>query len=87
MLHYYSPFKVAEILPTLSALFPGRIDLGLARGGASPEAAAPSADGAPPLAGLAEFEALFERKTLELIAPPRKGRDADLGADKIDAQV
>src|SRR5579862_4375941 len=28
LLHYYSPFKVAEVFHTLSSLFPDRIDLG-----------------------------------------------------------
>ncbi|MDH6246093.1 MsnO8 family LLM class oxidoreductase [Mycobacterium sp. OTB74] len=32
LLRYYSPFKVAELYLTLSAAFPGRLDLGLCRG-------------------------------------------------------
>jgi alkanesulfonate monooxygenase SsuD/methylene tetrahydromethanopterin reductase-like flavin-dependent oxidoreductase (luciferase family) len=32
LLRYYSPLKVAETFRALSALFPGRIDLGIARG-------------------------------------------------------
>jgi luciferase family oxidoreductase group 1 len=32
LLSYYSPFKVAETFQTLAALYPGRIDLGVARG-------------------------------------------------------
>ena len=52
LLNYYSPFKVAEVFHTLSALFPDRIDLGIARGaGAAPEIADLLRDGA---AGLAD---------------------------------
>jgi luciferase family oxidoreductase group 1 len=80
LLHYYSPFKVAEVFHTLSALFPGRVDLGLARGvGASPEAAALLRDGAAAPADLAAFEVVFERKTMELVARLREGREADVG--------
>jgi luciferase family oxidoreductase group 1 len=32
LLRYYSPLKVAEVFLTLEALFPGRIELGVARG-------------------------------------------------------
>lgn len=32
LLRYYSPFKVAETFLTIEALFPGRIDLGVAKG-------------------------------------------------------
>jgi len=44
LLPYYSPYKVAEQFNLLSALFPGRIDLGLGRSGGS-EAQAPAALG------------------------------------------
>jgi luciferase family oxidoreductase group 1 len=74
LLNYYSPFKVAEVFHTLATLFPDRIDLGLARGiGAAPEAAALLHDGAARPADAAAAEALFERKTRDLIALLRAG--------------
>ncbi|MGU3575408.1 MsnO8 family LLM class oxidoreductase [Brucellaceae bacterium C25G] len=36
LLNHYSPYKVAEALRTLSALFPGRIDVGIGRATAGP---------------------------------------------------
>lgn len=39
LLPYYSPLKVAETFLTLEALFPGRIDLGVARGPGVPSGA------------------------------------------------
>ena len=44
LLPYYSPYKVAEQFNLMSALFPGRIDLGLGRSGGS-EGQAPAALG------------------------------------------
>jgi luciferase family oxidoreductase group 1 len=77
LLHYYSPLKVAEVFYTLSALFPGRIDLGVARGiGATPEAEDLLYDGAPKLAGAAA-EAAFERKLTDLVAHLRNGHDGE----------
>ncbi len=46
MLSHYSPFKVAEVFHMLSALYPGRIDLGIGRApGGDAEAAAALARG------------------------------------------
>lgn len=36
LLNHYSPYKVAEAMRTLSALFPGRIDVGIGRATAGP---------------------------------------------------
>lgn len=36
LLNHYSPYKVAEALRTLGALFPGRIDVGIGRATAGP---------------------------------------------------
>ncbi|WP_143959462.1 LLM class flavin-dependent oxidoreductase [Litoribacter populi] len=36
LIYYHSPFRVASTFKMLSSLFPGRIDLGLARGGVDP---------------------------------------------------
>lgn len=38
LLNHYSPYKVAEALRTLNALFPGRIDVGIGRATAGPVA-------------------------------------------------
>jgi luciferase family oxidoreductase group 1 len=38
LLNHYSPYKVAEAMRTLNALFPGRIDLGIGRATAGPVA-------------------------------------------------
>src|SRR5262249_29209768 len=75
LLNYYSPFKVAEVFHTLSTLFPGRIDLGLARGiGAAADAAALLRDGA---ATRSDADAVvFERKTRDLIAHLRSEYEA-----------
>ena len=58
LLPYYSPFKVAEQFNALSALFPGRIDLGLGRSGGS-EGHAPNALGVRST-GAATFAAIDE---------------------------
>ena len=74
LLNYYSPFKVAEAFHTLSTLFPNRIDLGIARGiGASPDVAELLRDGGAKPADVNAVEALFERKTRDLIAYLRLG--------------
>jgi luciferase family oxidoreductase group 1 len=63
LLSYYSPLKVAEVFHTLSTLFPGRIDLGLARGlGGAPETVELLRDGRPKPEDAKASEALFERK-------------------------
>ena len=36
LLNHYSPYKVAEAMRTLNALFPGRIDVGIGRATAGP---------------------------------------------------
>jgi alkanesulfonate monooxygenase SsuD/methylene tetrahydromethanopterin reductase-like flavin-dependent oxidoreductase (luciferase family) len=36
LLPYYSPLKVAEVFRMYEALFPGRVDLGIARAGRQP---------------------------------------------------
>jgi luciferase family oxidoreductase group 1 len=78
LLHYYSPFKVAEVFHTLAALFPNRIDLGVARGiGATPEAADLLRDGLTKPADPAAADAAFERKLADLMKHLRAGRDAD----------
>ncbi|CAN5199226.1 LLM class flavin-dependent oxidoreductase [soil metagenome] len=38
LLNHYSPYKVAEAMRTLNALFPGRIDVGIGRATAGPQA-------------------------------------------------
>jgi luciferase family oxidoreductase group 1 len=78
LLGYYSPLKVAEVFHILSALFPDRIDLGLARGvGAPPELADLLRDGQAKPADAKAAEAQFERKTLELIAHLRSGYETE----------
>lgn len=68
LLNYYSPHKVAENFITLSSLFAGRIDLGLARGqGASPETVERLMDGRPKLEDGAAHGAMFEQKVKTLI--------------------
>jgi len=72
LLSHYSPLKVAEIFHVLSALFPGRIDLGLGRAdGARPATAAALRAGA--------YGALepFSQKLVELLALI-DGRDENL---------
>jgi luciferase family oxidoreductase group 1 len=77
LLNYYSPFKVAEVFHTLSALFPDRIDLGIARGaGAAPEIADLLRDGAAGPADAAAAAALFERKLKDLIGYLGAGHQA-----------
>jgi luciferase family oxidoreductase group 1 len=77
LLGYYSPFKVAEVFHTLSTLFPDRIDLGLARGaGGAPETTDLLRDGQAKPADMQAAEALFERKTRDLIAHLRSGHEA-----------
>ncbi len=76
LLNYHSPFKVAEVFHTLAALFPDRIDLGLARGaGAAPEVRALLRDGQPGPIDASAAGALFERKTRDLIAHLRTGQE------------
>lgn len=65
LLQYYSPFHVAEIYLALEALFPGRIDLGLARGPGvnSPATALKLVSNSP-----AELQqGVFEQKVLETV--------------------
>ncbi len=82
LLSYYSPLKVAEVFHTLSTLFPGRIDLGLARGmGGAPETVELLHDGRPKLEDAAARAALFERKTTDLIAHLCAGYEAQRKAD------
>ena len=77
LLNYYSPFKVAETFHTLATLFPGRIDLGLARGiGATPEVAALLWDALPRPVNANAAAALFERKVRDVIAHLRSGYEA-----------
>src|SRR5262245_36252023 len=68
LLGFYSPFKVAEIFHTLSALFPDRIDLGIARGiGVGQTISALLFDGAAGPADEMAAAAAFERKLKDLI--------------------
>jgi luciferase family oxidoreductase group 1 len=68
LLNYYSPFKVAEIFHTLAALFPDRIDLGIARAsGAEAEAANLLRDGAARPADAAAAAAVYECKIKDVI--------------------
>lgn len=79
LLRYYSPFKVAETFLTIEALFPGRIDLGVAKGPGITvaETAAALVDGN-------EWELrddVFDRKVHDLVcalraAPPASESDA-----------
>lgn len=58
LLPYYSPFKVAEQFRLLASLHPGRIDLGVGRGGGS-EGHAPQALGVRPGDPFAAFDTLL----------------------------
>jgi luciferase family oxidoreductase group 1 len=46
LLRHYSPFKVGDTFRCAEALYPGRVDVGIARGGTSPDTAAALLDGA-----------------------------------------
>jgi luciferase family oxidoreductase group 1 len=77
LLRYYSPLKVAELFLALEALFPGRIDLGIARGPGvlSPETAVALVDGND--AALTDQQ--YHRKVADLAAylagqPPAEPR-------------
>ncbi|MFN8636086.1 MAG: MsnO8 family LLM class oxidoreductase [Chloroflexota bacterium] len=84
LLRYYSPFKVADTFRSLEALFPGRVDLGTARGIADPATAAALLDGATEPAGA------YERKVGDLVGYVRgslpnghPGADAQVSASGV----
>ena len=60
LLRLHSPFRVAKDFKLLHSIFPGRIDLGIARGNTSPEMTTLLRDGA-------QNEVIFEDKVAELI--------------------
>jgi luciferase family oxidoreductase group 1 len=66
LLGFYSPYKVAETFRMLHTLFPGRIDLGIARGGTDPRTAEALLDGRPPVTPEA-----WTARIVELIARVR----------------
>ena len=83
LLSHYSPRKVAETFGVLTALFPGRVDLGIGRAdGASPAIAAALRDGAENGADP------FGRKLATLLADlDGRATDADAGAGTVAAGV
>src|SRR4051794_14992444 len=60
LLSHYSPFKVADTFRCLEALFPGRVDLGVGRGGTDPATAAALLDDV-------RAEPDYERKVIDLV--------------------
>jgi luciferase family oxidoreductase group 1 len=69
LLRYYSPLKVAETFRCLEALYPGRIDLGLARGHADDGLGPPLLDGRPEPTDAAAYRAKVGR-LLHLLGDP-----------------
>jgi luciferase family oxidoreductase group 1 len=68
LLSYYSPRKVAHTFYTLSALFPGRIDLGIGRGRAGvPEVEEALMDGRPKAASFEERAEQYRHKAATLV--------------------
>jgi luciferase family oxidoreductase group 1 len=68
LLNYHSPLKVAEDFALLELLYPGRIDLGLARGGTSPDIAQALRAGSQPL----DFNG-YAQRVRELVSYVRTG--------------
>ena len=68
LLRLHSPLRVAKDFKLLHAIYPGRIDLGIARGHTSPETTALLRDGA-------QNEVNFEGKVEELIGYLREDRE------------
>jgi luciferase family oxidoreductase group 1 len=76
LLSYYSPFKVAETFQTQAALFPGRIDLGVARGSGVgvPEVFSALMDGRPRIEDPKALTEVYEAKVKELLSHMRSAR-------------
>ena len=73
LLRYYSPLKVAETFRCLEALYPGRIDLGVARGHADDELGASLLDGRPEPTDAAAYRAKVGRLLYFLGIPSGPG--------------